>query len=157
MKLISPPEVTAGRDKLGTWNMTNITWSVAGKRVDTTFKIFDGSEGGQFMIFSQVCVFSVAPVNPGFPEWRSGKGERIFSQFREPTTYYCVIFTVRKRSCGKVIFLHLSVSHSVHKGGCLPHFILGYTSPRPVHVGIDMATAADGMHPLESLADLGGA
>ena len=68
MKLISPPEVTRGRDKLGTWNMTNITWSVAEKRVDTTFKIFDGSEGGHFMIFSQVRVFSVAPVGPGFPE-----------------------------------------------------------------------------------------
>ena len=27
--------------------------------------------------------------------------------------------TVRKRSCGKVMFLHLSVSHSVH-GGCIP-------------------------------------
>ena len=26
------------------------------------------------------------------------------------------VFTVRKRSCGKVIFLHLSVSHSVHRG-----------------------------------------
>ena len=27
-----------------------------------------------------------------------------------------MIFTVRKRSCGKVMFLHLSVSHSVHGG-----------------------------------------
>ena len=27
------------------------------------------------------------------------------------------IFAVRKRSCGKVMFLHLSVSHSVHRGG----------------------------------------
>ena len=26
------------------------------------------------------------------------------------------IFTVRKRSCGKVMFLHLSVSHSGHRG-----------------------------------------
>ena len=31
----------------------------------------------------------------------------------------CIV-TVRKRSCGKVMFLHLSVSHSVHRGGCLP-------------------------------------
>ena len=30
-----------------------------------------------------------------------------------------LLFTVRKRSCGKVMFLHLSVSHSVHRG-CLP-------------------------------------
>ena len=27
-----------------------------------------------------------------------------------------MIFTARKRSCGKVTFLHLSVSHSVHRG-----------------------------------------
>ena len=40
------------------------------------------------------------------------------------------LFTVRKRSCGKVMFLHLSVSHSVHKGGCLPQCMLGYT-PSP--------------------------
>ena len=31
-----------------------------------------------------------------------------------------------QRSCGKVIFLHLSVSHSVHMG-CLPQCMLGYT------------------------------
>ena len=40
--------------------------------------------------------------------------------------YYAFI-TVRKRSCGKVMFLHLSVSHSVHRGGCLPQCMLGYT------------------------------
>ena len=71
------------------------------------------------------------------------------------------------------MFLYLSVSHSVH-GGCLPQCMLGYPLPqaytplgryprqtppcpvhagihtppsRPVHVGIDMATAADGTHP----------
>ena len=72
------------------------------------------------------------------------------------------------------MFLHLSVSHSVHKGECLPQCMLGYTHPSPgqkspwvdtpqadtlpgktppgrhplpVHAGIDMATAADGTHP----------
>ena len=34
--------------------------------------------------------------------------------------FFSSIFTVRKRSCGKVIFLHLSVSHSVHRGDTLP-------------------------------------
>ena len=29
------------------------------------------------------------------------------------------VFTVRKRSCGKVKFLHLSFSHSVHRGACV--------------------------------------
>ena len=29
----------------------------------------------------------------------------------------------------KVMFLHLSVSHSVHGGGCLPQCMLGYTHP----------------------------
>ena len=31
--------------------------------------------------------------------------------------YTEAFITVRKRSCGKVMFLHLSVSHSVHGGG----------------------------------------
>ena len=73
------------------------------------------------------------------------------------------------------MFLHLSVSHSVHRGD-LPQCMLGYTHtpcpvhagihtpiaqcmlgytpyphPHPlscsVHAGIDMATAADGTHP----------
>ena len=30
---------------------------------------------------------------------------------------FCYIFTVRNSSCGKVMFLHLSVSHSVHGEG----------------------------------------
>ena len=30
--------------------------------------------------------------------------------------FCAVIFTVRNSSCGKVMFLHLSVSHSVHGG-----------------------------------------
>ena len=28
-----------------------------------------------------------------------------------------MFITAHKRSCGKVLFLHLSVSHSVHRGG----------------------------------------
>ena len=31
------------------------------------------------------------------------------------------IFTARKQSCGKVMFLHLSVSHSVQRGGLFQH------------------------------------
>ena len=37
------------------------------------------------------------------------------------------IITVRKRSCGKVVFLHLSVGHFVHRG-CLLQCMLGYSS-----------------------------
>ena len=37
--------------------------------------------------------------------------------------------TIHKRSCGKVMFLHLSASHSVH-GGCLSQCMLEYTPPR---------------------------
>ena len=37
----------------------------------------------------------------------------------------CMLITVRKRSCGKVMFLHLSVSYSVHSGG----------GSAPVHAG----------------------
>ena len=39
------------------------------------------------------------------------------------------IHTVHKRSCGKVMFLHLSVSHSAHRGGC---FSACWDTP-PVH------------------------
>ena len=83
-----------------------------------------------------------------------------------------VIVTVRKRSCGKVMFLHLSVSHSVHRTGSgvsvSVHAGIPPPTPTPpgqlgrhppwqtppgqtplcsVHAGIDMATAADGTHP----------
>ena len=34
-----------------------------------------------------------------------------------------------KRSCGKVMILHLFLSHSVHGGGRLPQCMLGYTHP----------------------------
>ena len=72
--------------------------------------------------------------------------------------------TIRKRSCGKVMFLHLSVSHSVHRG-VYPsmhwgrHPLPGRHHPLcPVHAGIHplpsacwdnppATTAADGTHP----------
>ena len=65
----------------------------------------------------------------------------------------CILVTIRKQSCRKVMFLHLSVSHSVHGGGYLPQCILGYTplpsacwdTQCPVHAGIDMSSA--GTHP----------
>ena len=52
------------------------------------------------------------------------------------------LITARKRSYGKVIFLHLSISYSVHQWGVclwsegegLPH--PGQTPPYPVHAGI---------------------
>ena len=47
------------------------------------------------------------------------------------------IITTRKRSCGKVMFLHLFVSHSVHKGGVSQHAMGAYTprqtAPRHTH------------------------
>ena len=78
-----------------------------------------------------------------------------------------------QRSCGKVMFLHLSVSHSVYRG-CLPHWMLGYTPP-PAGTPLDRyipwadthpgryippagtplpitVTAADGTHPTGMLS-----
>ena len=43
-------------------------------------------------------------------------------------SYHVCVITVRKRSLGKVIFLHLSVILFTG-GGCLPHCMLGYTLP----------------------------
>ena len=54
------------------------------------------------------------------------------------------------------MFLHLSVSHSVHRGVSAPVHVGIHTpgqtppwvdTPCPVHAGIYMATAADGLHP----------
>ena len=50
------------------------------------------------------------------------------------------------------MFLHLSVSHSVHWGMSASvhsgiHTPLGRQPPCPVHVVIDMDTAVGGMHP----------
>ena len=75
-----------------------------------------------------------------------------------------VIFTVHKRSCRKVMLLHLSVSHFVQCRGCLYAGIQPprqtppmqtppsgrpprQTPPCPVHAGIDMTTPADGTLP----------
>ena len=65
------------------------------------------------------------------------------------------VITVRKRSCGKVMFLHLSVILST--GGCLPQCMLrhthpGQTPPPPSWADSppppqQMATAVDGTHP----------
>ena len=75
-----------------------------------------------------------------------------------PTGMHCCY---HPHSCGKVMFLHLSFGHSVHRGECAPvharidplgrHPLpgqtpLGQTSPCPVHAGIHMATASDGTH-----------
>ena len=38
-------------------------------------------------------------------------------------------FTTRKRSCGKVMFLHLSVSHSVHRGVCMMSLLVWLLDP----------------------------
>ena len=51
--------------------------------------------------------------------------EQHFSKFQSPR-----IFTARKRSCGKVMFLHPSVSHSVHRGGlCMMSLLSGWLVP----------------------------
>ena len=34
----------------------------------------------------------------------------------QPLLNWPIVITARKRSCGKVIFIHMSVSHSVHRG-----------------------------------------
>ena len=43
------------------------------------------------------------------------------------------IFTVRNSICGKVMFSQACIKNSVHGGGgCLPHFMLGYTHRHPL-------------------------
>ena len=58
------------------------------------------------------------------------------------------IFTTRKWSCGKVMFLHLSVSHSVHRGeGVSCHFLL-WIAPPP---GSPPRMAPPRQHPLPTV------
>ena len=64
-----------------------------------------------------------------------------------------------QQSCGKVIFSQASVSHSVHRGGCLPQYMLGYTprastppppwagKPPPGRYTPTMVTAVGDTHP----------
>ena len=47
------------------------------------------------------------------------KGRFTLSKTSAKTTFLKILITVRKRSCGKVTFSHLSVSHSVHSGACM--------------------------------------
>ena len=50
------------------------------------------------------------------------------------------IFTIRNSSCGKVMFSHLSVSHSVHGGG-------GHAWQGVECMAGETAAAVDSMHP----------
>ena len=53
-----------------------------------------------------------------------------FTDNSEGTLHYQYYYRQQTKFV-KVMFLHLSVSHSVHSGrGCLPPFMLGYTPPR---------------------------
>ena len=66
-----------------------------------------------------------------FPLFRTAKISWPFQYFyRPPRSCGKVIFNVRKGSCGKVMFLHLSLSHSVHGGGG------GVVVSASVHAGI---------------------
>ena len=61
------------------------------------------------------------------------------------------IFTVRNSSCGKVMFSQACIKNSVDGGGCLPHFMLGYTDTdtplgRPPLPPPETATAANGTY-----------
>ena len=57
-------------------------------------------------------------------------------------SFFRSLITARKQSCGKVMFLHLSVSHSVH-GGCMAGG--GHTWQGGMH-GRGACVAGKGMH-----------
>ena len=54
------------------------------------------------------------------------------------------VITARNEGCGKVMFLHLSVSHSVTRGACVPPTPLPHTPPA-MHAPVPHTPAA--MHP----------
>ena len=65
-----------------------------------------------------------------------------------PSRHFCIEFTQfitgRNEVVAKVIFLHLSVIHSVHGGGDLPQCMLGYHPPRPGRPPPDQADTPSG-------------
>ena len=64
----------------------------------------------------------------GNTEDRSTSFIHLTTWYIHKEVYPSPVLTVHKRSCGKVMFLSLSVSHSVHRG-VSAQCILGYTSP----------------------------
>ena len=105
---------------------------------------------GQTRPLTDTCPGQTPPPPGRHPPWadiRPGQTPSSRQQLQQMVCILleCILVTVRKRSCGKVMFLHLSASHSVHGGGggCLPQCMRGCTllsrHPPP--------TAADGTHP----------
>ena len=97
---------------------------------------------------TQSGTYSGFPVGVGTNP-QKGRQLYIFGNFYRP-----------QRSCNKVMFLHLSVSHSVHGGGGVWQTTPWADTPtlNPVHAGIHAplpaATAADGTHPTGMLSCL---
>ena len=76
-------------------------------------------------------VHSYPPREAAYPALETTTTETldtIGSSYRAKGTIYVFLKPVNE-VWGKVMFLHLSVTHSVRRG-YLPHYILGYTTPR---------------------------
>ena len=68
----------------------------------------------------------------------------------------CCLVTGCNEVVAKVIFLHLSVIHSVHRGGgCLPQCILGYLPPGARYTPLEQTHPLDHVHPPEADTPLG--
>ena len=66
--------------------------------------------------------------------------------------YHFSLFTIRKRSWGKVLFTQACVKNSVHRGGVYPSMPWGRQTPRQTPLlgqtlPLKTATAVDGVHP----------
>ena len=77
----------------------------------------------------------------------AGEDEASTSLEEQRTTVSVLISTVRKRSCGKVMFLHLSVSYYVHEGvhQCMLGYMPQADTPRQT---LPQADTPPGTHPL---------
>ena len=106
---------------------------------------------------STIMVYRTASVSLMAHSHCTGPGQGIDQETMSFYIALCV-HTIQGQSCGKVMFLHLSVSHSVHRGGVC---VWADTPPHPrqtpvshsVHRGVsgqtlpETATAADGTYP----------
>ena len=77
---------------------------------------------GQTRPLTDTCPGQTPPPPGRHPPWadiRPGQTPSSRQQLQQMVCILleCILVTVRKRSCIKVMFLHLSASHSVHCGG----------------------------------------
>ena len=118
------------------WHLSFTDWITIHQNIGNVYKHWVFTQFSQIFLSSTSTICGLAPLVEALVLWQC-------------------FFTVRKRSCGKVMFLHLSV---VSPGGGLPQCMLGYTPlVRPPEQTPPWETPPSlGRHPLPGQTSLPG-